>query len=515
MKKISWSAIGLALLVVFGFLLAYGFHNGRDRHPDYVLDINIKPARDLAQYQAGFAAIKITPQIIDTWTDKNRNAYFDEKEGDTFDDNNKNGRFDAVWIAGFQNRRAASTIHDDLWARAMVLDDGQTRIAIVAVDLIGFTHKNALNVRKKLSKNWKIDYSVVCSTHNHQGPDMLGMWGDSFLKSGVNADYEQMVEDKIVDAIGQAVQHLKPANLSVAQDLTGAAALTTDTRKPIVKDDGLYVLQATDATADTTLGTFVVWGNHPETLWNENLAITSDFPHYVREGLEKGVYDNNKRIKKGLSGIVVYATGCVGGLMTTSPEVSIKHPFNDKTFTKPSFEKAEAQGTTLALLVLKALEKTESINEKIQLKAQTFEIPLDNPMFRMGVATGVLDAGYSSWLKLRTEAAVWTMGQASFITIPGEIYPEIVNGGIEIPAGADLNLQKSIETPPLRRLMKGKYKFVIGLANDEIGYIIPQSEWDEDKPYIYGSKEPLYGEINSVGPQAAPIIHQRILKMLK
>jgi hypothetical protein len=63
--------------------------------------------------------------------------------------------------------------------------------------------------------------------------------------------------------------------------------------------------------------------------------------------------------------------------------------------------------------------------------------------------------------------------------------------------------------------MKGKYKFVIGLANDEIGYIIPQSEWDEDKPYIYGSKEPLYGEINSVGPQAAPIIHQRILKMLK
>ncbi len=501
--------------MVFGFLLGFGFYNCRDRHPDYALNIDIKSAIGLAQYQAGFAAVKITPQITDTWTDKNKNAYFDEKEGDTFEDNNQNGQFDGVWLAGFQNRRAANVVHDDLWARAMLLDDGHTRLVIVAVDLIGFTHKNALNVRKRIPKNWQIDHSIVCSTHNHQGPDMIGMWGDSFFKSGVNAAYEQMVEDKIIAAIGEAVKNLKPAKLSVTQDLTGAADLTTDTREPIVKDDGLYVLQATDAIADTTLGTFVVWGNHPETLWNENLAITSDFPHYVREGLEKGVYDKGKLVQKGLGGVVVYASGCVGGLMTTSPELGIKHPFNDQTFTKATFEKAEAQGTTLALLVMNALKKTEPINAGIQLKAQSFEIPLDNPMFRAGVAMGVLDAGYSSWLKLRTEAAVWTMGQASFIAIPGEIYPEIVNGGIEIPIGADLNLRNAIETPPLRSLMKGKYKFVIGLANDEIGYIIPQSEWDEEKPYIYGQKQPLYGEVNSVGPQAAPIIHQTIVKMLK
>ena len=514
MKKISWSAIGLALLVVIGFLVGYGFYNGRDRHPDYTLNIDIKPSATLAQYRAGFAAVKITPQITETWTDKNNNAYFDKKT-DTFDDRNKNNNFDAVWLAGFQNRRAANTIHDDLWARAMVIDDGQTRIVVVAVDLIGFTHKNALNVRKRLDPKWKIDYSVVCSTHNHEGPDMLGMWGDSFWESGVNAEHALMVEAKVIEAIGQAVGHLQPAKLSVAQDLIGAATLTTDTRLPLVKDDGLYMLKATDANADTTLGTFVVWGNHPETLWSQNLAITSDFPHYVREGIEKGVYDGDKLVKKGLGGVAVYATGCVGGLITTSPEVSIKHPFNDQVFTKPSFEKAEAQGKTIALLMLKALEKTEFINEKIQLKAQTFEIPLDNPMFRFGVAMGVLDAGYSSWLKLRTEAAVWTMGQASFITIPGEIYPEIVNGGIETPADADFNLQKAVEMPPLRSLMKGKYKFVIGLANDEIGYIIPQSEWDEEAPHIYGAKEPLYGEINSVGPQAAPIIHKAIVKMLK
>ena len=58
--------------------------------------------------------------------------------------------------------------------------------------------------------------------------------------------------------------------------------------------------------------------------------------------------------------------------------------------------------------------------------------------------------------------------------------------------------------------MPGKVKFVFGLANDEIGYIIPKSEWDQQPPYLYGSAKALYGEINSVGPAAAATIHAAI-----
>ena len=49
---------------------------------------------------------------------------------------------------------------------------------------------------------------------------------------------------------------------------------------------------------------------------------------------------------------------------------------------------------------------------------------------------------------------------------------------------------------------------VIGLANDEIGYIIPKRQWDEKPPYCYGRKKPQYGEINSLGPETAPLICQ-------
>jgi hypothetical protein len=144
----------------------------------------------------------------------------------------------------------------------------------------------------------------------------------------------------------------------------------------------------------------------------------------------------------------------------------------------------------------------------------SFDIPLDNPNFRLASAIGLLDRGYNGWMKIRTEVAVGQIGPISFITVPGEIYPEIINGGIETPPGQDFAIEPQ-EVPPLRSLMPGKYRFVFGLANDQIGYIIPKSEWDEKPPYLYEAEGSPYGEINSVGPETAPIIHGQLKNLLQ
>jgi hypothetical protein len=102
--------------------------------------------------------------------------------------------------------------------------------------------------------------------------------------------------------------------------------------------------------------------------------------------------------------------------------------------------------------------------------------------------------------------AVVTFGDASVTCVPGELYPEIANGGIEHPPGADFDVAP-VEVPSLRELMPGRVKFLIGLANDEVGYIIPKSEWDDEAPWLYGNAERQYGEINSLGPETAPRIH--------
>src|SRR5260370_2886593 len=77
---------------------------------------------------------------------------------------------DPVYMAGFGQNRKATKIHDPLFVRAVVLKDGNRKIALASVDLVGFFHANVLNVRKQLPG---FHYVLISSTHNHAGPDTL------------------------------------------------------------------------------------------------------------------------------------------------------------------------------------------------------------------------------------------------------------------------------------------------------------------------------------------------------
>ena len=63
-------------------------------------------------------------------------------------------------------------------------------------------------------------------------------------------------------------------------------------------------------------------------------------------------------------------------------------------------------------------------------------------------------------------------------------------------------------------LLRSEYKLVFGLAGDEIGYVIPRSQWDAKKPFAYGRNEDQYGEINSVGPSAAARLAEAFERLL-
>ena len=514
MKK--WSLrVGWVILSIILILVVLGFLNVRDRHPGYQVDLHIPGVETPGIIQVGFAAFPITPTIVDTWNDNNDDAKFDEKDGDTYNDNNNNGKFDAFWIAGFSNKKPANGVHDDVWARTVVFDDGNARLAIVSLDAIGFTHEDVVDIRLEIPEELGIDYAIISSTHTHESNDLIGIWGESPLKSGVNKEMMKYVKSQAVASITKAAKGLRPAKLQFSEDLTGAEDQLMDTRKPIVLDAGMRFIQAIDTENDSTLGVIVTWGNHPETLWSDNLLISSDYPHYLREYIEKGVYNNGELIMSGVGGTAVFFSGAVGGLMTTRGSMAINDPFSDTVYTEPNYDKLIAQGQKLGLLSLKALANPDSIVEKAQIaiRAKTIELPLANNTFKLAAAIGLLNKGLTGWIRARTEIAAFSLGPASFICVPGEIYPEIVNGGIESPEGQDFDTAP-VETPPLRELMPGKYKFVIGLANDEIGYIIPKSEWDVEAPYLYGAKKSPYGEGNSFGPETAPILHREFQTIL-
>src|SRR5262245_48953845 len=115
-----------------------------------------------------------------------------------------------VYMAGFGQNRLATGVHDPLLARAVVLKAsggrqaaGNIKLALVSVDVVGFFHPNVLNVRKQLPD---FHYVLISSTHSHEGPDTLGIWGPSAFKSGVDPDYLKLVEKQIVQAVRDAEQ---------------------------------------------------------------------------------------------------------------------------------------------------------------------------------------------------------------------------------------------------------------------------------------------------------------------
>ena len=518
MKTIKGAALAVLAIVAgcFIFVLMQTY----DRHRGYSLDLRLPDSGKVpGQMNVGLASVRITPLLPDTWKDNDNNARFEPEKGDSFVDGNGNGKFDACWLAGFDNKRAANGIHDDLWARAIIWDDSASVIGTVVLDAIGFFIDDVITVRKLVAEKIpEIDHIIISSTHCHEVPDLMGLWGESDFKSGVNPEYRQLVHERAVEAICAAYANRKPAILEFAQIDSVPKDLIDDGRHPIVYDDGIRIMKVTDTRNKEIMGLFVNYGNHPETAGSKNLMITSDFVHYLREGIEKGIFYDGIRKREGIGGTVVFATGAVGGIMS-GMWCATYDPWLDKTFEKEdnSFDKVRAQGYRLADLILDKLKTgswLKSENPSITLHARTFNFRLENTIFKLGASLGVFKRSIK-WLSyMRSEIDLLSIGPAWFLTVPGEVNPEIVNGGIECPQGRDFEIDPP-EVPPLRELMNGEINFVVGLANDEVGYIMPKTHWDSKPPFTYGEHEAPYGEINSLGPETGPELYRQVTRLIE
>ena len=128
MKKIL-KISAFVLILLFVVVVSWIFANLHDRHSGYSADMKIINETP-STLSAGFAAVAITPEVPDRWVDANNDFKYNPKDGDSFTDGNGNGKFDPVWIAGFSNSKPANGVHDDTWARTMIVDDGDRKSVV-------------------------------------------------------------------------------------------------------------------------------------------------------------------------------------------------------------------------------------------------------------------------------------------------------------------------------------------------------------------------------------------------
>jgi len=515
MKK-TLLAIALIILISLAGTWIYSIYQFRDRHDGYSIDLNLGSSQ--TQILAGFSKVDISPEILDTWVDVNGDARYNPEDGDTYTDGNGNGKFDAVWLAGFHKARAAQSILDPLWARAMVLDAGSVKMALVVIDMIGYGNDDVIATRKLiLESNPDLDYVIISSTHVHSSPDLLGIWGESDYKSGVDPTYLTQVQNGIQAAVSQAASKAKPAYFKFTEEMELLKPLVGDTRNPQVFDAGLKIMQVLDQETNQTLGTIMNWGNHPETLWAENIQVSSDFAHPWREMVENGIIEKDSVVLEGVGGVAIWLNGAIGGLMTTHPTMEVKDPYSKEVYLKQSTDKVVAQGRALAKITLETMADSAAVlvhDTELAIRAETIELKMDNQLFHLASFLGIFDRGFTKWKHIRSEVAAWKLGPATFVHVPGELYPEILHGGIESPIGGDFGIEP-LEVPALQSQIPGQFKFFAGMSNDMVGYIIPKSQWDMEPPYTYRNEKRPYGEVNSLGPETAPKIHAAVLKVLE
>jgi hypothetical protein len=412
-----------------------------------------------------------------------------------------------VYIAGYGPNRKATGVLDPIMARAIVWDDGKQKMAWVSIDVVGLFHDFAVSVRKQLPQ---YSHVLISSTHNHEGPDTLGLWGPAPVVSGVDPEYMTFLEKSCLDVIKAAEAKSIPVTSEIGS--IHIPEWLTDNREPYVKHDELVTLLFKDPKTKRPAGVLIQWNCHPESLESKNTLLSSDY-----------VVSTVKRLEKEYGCPAIYMTGTVGGLMTTF-RLKIQDD-QGRELKDGEIAKTIRYGEIIAEKAIESLKKSEPIQlTPFAIHTQRILVPMENPLYQAIWGMGVMKRSAYRWTgnpleknpveikkvsgvsSLITEVGYLKLGSLEVACIPGEIYPELVIDQVQNPVDPGADFPNAPVEPSIYGNLKSKHRMLIGLANDEIGYIIPKRQWDEVAPYCYGRKKNQYGEINSIGPDAAPII---------
>lgn len=486
--------------------------------------------------RVGAAKVDITPELVEyEWDDEDGDGKFDS--GEAFTDVNGNGKFDAVWIAGSSTGRAARGVHDPLWARALVIERGDTRVAIVVVDVIGWFVDDVDEIRDQLPTELAIDHVIMTATHNHQGPDTLGQWGRAELDTGLDPDYMARVQQAAITAISESVAGLEPVLMTVAQvptvDEDGwCQPFVSDARDPNILDPRLTLVRFASAGDPTvTVGTLVHWAAHPEYVNLSNNLLSSDVLHHIRETIETGAPESMAGpAVEGLGGVAVYVQGAVGGQIGP---IGVQAVAADGTIvTGGGFPRAEAAGVNvgrLGLLAMSDAELAEDVADPaLHVRTGTMFVRIENVLFHVAGLVGVFDRQFMGYDEskpigegnmpfVQSRVSYLQLGPVAAITAPGELHPELFVGGYDgseswgMPMTSDGNVNppdvgQAPAGPYVRDLVLEnpgvRYPLVFGLGEDMLGYIVPAWNYElaDGSPYLEEAPGDHYEETNSVGP---------------
>ncbi len=367
--------------------------------------------------------------------------------------------------------KPANTQRGDLFVRALVLEKGDTRIAIAVVDNLGWPA--ALGNRSRaLVKGIAPENIMIGATHTHSGPDAYAFPNEKGETAADLAYLDQCVQ-KIADAINEALQGLQPASLKIAEG-EAKGKIAYNYYAPQLYDPRCNVIQAIGKEGENkgkVLATLVNYAIHPEVIGSGRGILSPD--------MCGPLYD---RIEEVTGGMAIFVNGAQGGMVTAD---------NRREGGKEAFDYAECTriGHLLADEALRIV-KDADLQEDPSLFCTTkmVSFPVESPMMQFILKHSPLKMQNADEKNIQTQVNLLNIGTAQVLTIPGEALPNI---GYY-----------------LKRKMKGKQAFLFGLMNDGFGYILTKVDFNSFKRYSYVTE-------TSLGEMTGEILIKEALRLIE
>ena len=400
-----------------------------------------------------------------------------------------------LYIAGYNNGVEMTGVNDLQRANAVWIEKDGESVLLMGIDCVGLASDTVETIRDRLgdfSKETGCDGINIFSTHTHAGIDTLGLWGH-VATDGKNKEFMESLISSAVVSAHLAYQNRADGELYYGKTMT--VGLQEDSRKPNFYDPNMYQLRFAPHDSSRDGIRMIFFAAHAESLRGDNTIISRDFPGVLSDEIAERCGDS-----------VLFVPGAIGGLIMTP--VLTKGDFD-------AFENMKLTGKKLADAALSISPKDEQkVEGSLTFASEDVELPLDNTLYMYYKFLGILgnkvshgrsETGYV----LHTTVGALRLGDVTLALIPGEIFPELVTG----KEGETL---RSIALSEVHEKL-----LVVGLCNDEIGYIVPENDYlvDEKLPYFNSATdkngEDHYEETNSVGKATSAIILNTFKKLLK
>lgn len=405
---------------------------------------------------------------------------------------------DDYYIAGYNTNNPAQSVLDDMHAKAVYLDDNTSRggVVICAIDSVGISRADINDIRQLVIESGKIPNlkSInVCATHSHSALDTQGLWGSAFYSDGKDEEFMKSLKEKTAEAIIAAYEARESGKLYFGT--AEAEGLQSDTRTPIDYDATITRIrfEPADGGDDTYIVNFAC---HAECLGARTTVVSADFPAYMEKEIDKQTGGAN----------VVFINGAIGGLITCEKLDDVLRNF------ELGLEYVKEFGEDVGEVVMSINNETE-LSPVINIKSKTVSVVCDNTALLLvrilGVLNNDIEKTGTTEISIISEVSYMVLGdkQIGVYMIPGELCPELESGNF-LSADEAANGTEA-DYKALSEMSDCEHNFVLGLCNDELGYIIPENDFllHEWLPYFNNTYDENgrrhYEETNSVGPKTA------------